>query len=939
MPTSPYIYEDGTTDAERYLTGCLDGTYVVGTKIKQLAERMLKEIDEGYEGYHYDPNYAIRPVAWIEKFCCLTTGKPGTPFILEPYERNILELTFGFVDDNNIRRFREVLLEIARKNGKAICTNAQLPTPVGWRRMGDIHPGDYVFGQDGKPSLVIAESEIFDKPTYRVTFEDGAVVDTSGDHIWTVQTKRSRGCAKNYLPGKTNQITRRKFREGGWFETTTEEMYNDKTFLYKRADGKGVEYKYRIPMCEPVEYPEKELPVDPYTFGTWLGDGSSNRTDITTGRQDVGETVALLEGLGHSCTVKHSHDNAFLIRVDKAERGKKNAFRMGLKSIGALNNKHIPDIYLQASINQRWELLRGLMDTDGYVSKAGQCQFCQKRENIADGFVELCASLGIKANKREKNATINGKDYGTVYVVEFWTDKERSCFHLKRKHERLKEKLSDRMKCKSIVSIERIPNVPTKCIAIDNPSHLYLVGRHYTATHNTELCAALNLYMLTSDGELAPQCYNAATNSSQAALCYGATMDMISQSRALSRYLEQGNIPRRKSTGIKFKKEFSKQNLGYLVTLTRNSSALDGLNVHYAVLDELAALRDAAVYSLTTGSTGSQEQPLIFMPSTENYVRDGVWDQRKKYAARWLEGAIHDPHFLGICYEMDDRSEMFVEEAWPKANPGLGTVKKWSFMRSEALKAKNDPTNLPEFLTKQLNLPSNQAAAFLTFEAACNDETYEFDPKVFKYCYIGIDAADSVDLSAATALFMRPGDDRIYRRSMYWVPEVAVEQLTNNTRQRDGVPYKDWEARGLVRLTPGNKVPRTVFLDFIQELADEGLYCKGIAYDPWHMEVIEDRMKMMVGEANLLPLRQGAKTLSQPMKQIKADLVAHRIVDNANPIDHWCNMNIAAVTDRNGEVLPVKKAGPTSRIDGFMSLLFAYAMLMQRFDEYQVAIN
>lgn len=817
MPTSPYIYEDGTTDAERYLTGCLDGNYVVGTKIKQLAERMLKEIDEGYEGYHYDPNYAIRPVAWIEKFCCLTTGKPGTPFILEPYERNILELTFGFVDDNNIRRIREVLLEIGRKNGKSVTTSTQLPTPSGWRTMAEIHPGDYVFGQDGKPSMVIAESEVFtDKPLYLVRFEDGAEVKATADHIWTV---------------------RHPYED--WFDTTTEELLPIISEGYEEVE---------VPRPLPVEYPEREFSEDPYSVGSICG----------------------------------------ALEVE------------------------VPDEYLLGSVAQRQALMDGLMGSCSCKKYGGEryVSFVTQNKLLMRQATELASSLGM-------SATLDDGCPDTLELI-------------------MPNGFDDG---KLIKSIEPIPTEPTKCIAIDNPSHLYLVGRHYTATHNTELCAALNLYMLTSDGELAPQCYNAATNSSQAALCYGATMDMIAQSRALSRYLEQGNIPRRKTTGIKFKKEFSKQNLGYLVTLTRNSSALDGLNVHYAVLDELAALRDAAVYSLTTGSTGSQEQPLIFMPSTENYVRDGVWDQRKKYAARWLEGAIHDPHFLGICYEMDDRSEMFVEEAWPKANPGLGTVKKWSFMRSEALKAKNDPTNLPEFLTKQLNLPSNQAAAFLTFEAACNDETYEFDPKVFKYCYIGIDAADSVDLSAATALFMRPGDDRIYRRSMYWVPEVAVEQLTNNTRQRDGVPYKDWEARGLVRLTPGNKVPRTVFLDFIQELADEGLYCKGIAYDPWHMEVIEDRMKMMVGEANLLPLRQGAKTLSQPMKQIKADLVAHRIVDNANPIDHWCNMNIAAVTDRNGEVLPVKKAGPTSRIDGFMSLLFAYAMLMQRFDEYQVAIN
>lgn len=573
--SSPYIDELGETDAERYLCGCLDGTYVVGKKMKQLAARMLNEMANGYKNYRWDPAYAIKPVAWIEKFCCLTTGKPGTPFVLEPYERMILELTFGFVDENNFRRFHEVLLEIGRKNGK------------------------------------------------------------------------------------------------------------------------------------------------------------------------------------------------------------------------------------------------------------------------------------------------------------------------------------------------------------------------------TEICAALNLYMLMRDGELAPQCYNASTTSAQAALCYGATVDMISQSKHLSKYLEQGSIPRRKGSGIKFKKEFSSKNRGFLVGLSRNTEAYDGLNVHYAVLDEMAAMRDPAVYNTIMSSLGSQDQPLVFMPSTENYVREGVWDMRKNYASRWLEGAIEDDHFLGICYELDDRNEAFDEEAWPKANPGLGTVKKWSFMRSEAKKAVNDPSTRPEFFTKQLNLPSNQASAFLTFEEACNPTTFEFDPKVFRYCIIGIDAADTVDLNAATALFMKPGDEHIYRRSMYWIPEEQVKVNSNNQRGRDGgVPYQRFADEGYLRIVPGNRVDHRCFIDWILELADEGLYCKGIGYDRWGMREIVNDMKMTVGEMNVFAIPFGPQSLSTPMKELKSMMRDGLIIDNNNPIDHMCNMNTACITDSSGNVKPIKKSSSLNRIDGFAALLLAWRVLtVEKKDEYLTAIN
>ncbi len=127
----PYIYidDEGKTDAERYLEGCLDGTHVVGRTIKRLAKKMLKEIAEGCKGrWHYDPELATRPVRWIEKFCKIPSAeKAGQPFILEPYERAIIELTFGFVDENGVRRFREVFVMIGRKNGKtALCAALNL---------------------------------------------------------------------------------------------------------------------------------------------------------------------------------------------------------------------------------------------------------------------------------------------------------------------------------------------------------------------------------------------------------------------------------------------------------------------------------------------------------------------------------------------------------------------------------------------------------------------------------------------------------------------------------------------------------------------------------------------------------------------------------------------------------------------------------------------
>lgn len=441
--SSDYINADGKTDAELYLESVNDGSIVSCRHIRRLSDIMLPRFHDEYHGFHYDPKKAVRPVKWIEKFCCFPEGeKMGQPFILEQYERAAIEMAFGFVNENDYRQHRQVLMMIARKNGKGVAISQELPTPSGWRKMGDLHVGDAVFGQDGKPSTIIAESEIFDKPTYVITFEDGASFKVTDDHIWTVQTKKSRACAKAYKSGATRQLGNRKYRAGGWFETTTQKMFDDPCFLRRRADGTGVEYKYRVPMSLPVEYPEKDLPIDPYTLGYWLGDGASGRPELTIGLVDLDEAISLLEERGHTCVTRLDHDNTYVTRLDGAGNGRPNPFKENLAALGVLNNKHIPDAYLQGSIEQRWELLRGLMDTDGFCSKAGQCEFTQKSELMVDQLVELCSSLGIKASKRSKEARCNGKPAGTVYQAQFWTDKAHSCFNLKRKHDRLKDKLA-----------------------------------------------------------------------------------------------------------------------------------------------------------------------------------------------------------------------------------------------------------------------------------------------------------------------------------------------------------------------------------------------------------------------------------------------------------------------------------------------------------------
>ena len=456
-----------------------------------------------------------------------------------------------------------------------------------------------------------------------------------------------------------------------------------------------------------------------------------------------------------------------------------------------------------------------------------------------------------------------------------------------------------------------------------------IVGRK---NGKSSLAAAIELYMLMADGEGAPQIYNVATKKEQAELAFNAALKMMRQSKKLLHHLNKRN-----------EDIYCPSNMGFIKPLSSNTGSLDGLDVHCAVLDEVAAMKDRDLYDLIKQGMSAREQPLLLQISTNGFVRGGIFDNQYDYAKQWLDGEITDERFLPFVYELDDRDEWKDEKCWVKANPGLGTVKKLEALRGYVQKAKDDPSFRPTVMTKDFNLPENTAVAWLDFDEAVNEETFDWREMGFRYCIVGFDASDTIDLTAAQALMMRPGDDKIYELSMYWIPEetIMAASESGSRRERDDAPYEAWIARGLMRTVPGNKIDKQVIVDWLCELRDEyDIYPYAVGFDPWHISDAERQsMEDLVGKGRALPVRQGALTLSQPMKQLRADYQANRIVDNNHPINAWCRMNVKVRTDINGNIQPAKKLdNPKNRIDGFAAELDAYTTLMNLFEDYQGVI-
>ena len=318
--------------------------------------------------------------------------------------------------------------------------------------------------------------------------------------------------------------------------------------------------------------------------------------------------------------------------------------------------------------------------------------------------------------------------------------------------------------------------------------------------------------MLIADKEGAPQIYNVANSEDQAKLAYNAAIRILRQSKPIQRYAHK-----------RAEDVYCAKNLGYMKPLTSQTRNLDGLDVHFAVIDELSAILNRDLYDLVKQGMSAREQPMLFIITTNGFVRGGIFDNQYDYARRWLNGEVEDDRFLAFIYELDDREEWVNESAWVKANPGLGTIKKLEALRGYVNKALQDMSFRPTVLTKDFNLPENQATAWLDFEEAVNEETFDVREMGFRYGICGFDAADTIDLTSAQMLMMRPGDERIYEMSMYWIPEDTIRNASESgdRKERDNVPYEQWIARGLLRTVPGNKVDKRVLIDWLQELKDE----------------------------------------------------------------------------------------------------------------------
>ena len=364
--------------------------------------------------------------------------------------------------------------------GKALYVDTPIPTPDGWTTMGEIKVGDTVFSDEGVPTRVTFVSEIrVDRECYDVEFSDGTTVTCDADHEWVTERFRDRKERKRRNGRGTPRI------EIGPARRTTREI----SASVSVRNGDKTTLNHTVAVAGSLQCKRRELPVDPYVLGVWLGDGTSRSGDVTTADPEI---LSELARRGFVARVR-PHGNSG--RADTyalwGEDGV--SLRRRLSPLGVIGNKHVPAVYLRASEAQRRDLLAGLLDTDGSVTPGGHIEFCNTKKRLAEAVFELAASLGLRPRMVESRATLAGEDCGPRWRVHFTSPS--NVFRLPRK-----------AKCsvarapywghgrRAIVRVTPRPSVPVRCIQVDAPSHLYLCSKALIPTHNTDLLALLAIH-------------------------------------------------------------------------------------------------------------------------------------------------------------------------------------------------------------------------------------------------------------------------------------------------------------------------------------------------------------------------------------------------------------------------------------------------------------
>lgn len=452
---------------------------------------------------------------------------------------------------------------------------------------------------------------------------------------------------------------------------------------------------------------------------------------------------------------------------------------------------------------------------------------------------------------------------------------------------------------------------------------ILIIGRK---NGKTELASALAHDMLLNDKENGPEIVCAANAKEQAMLTFNEAANMRSQSAALRK------VEKKRRSDI-----YCPYNFGTIKALASKTDNLDGLNISFAIQDEIHEQKNSALYDVLRQSQTFRNQPLFLIITTNGFLREAFFDNKYEETsniALWEDG-YKDMTVLPIIYELDKAEEWTDPKMWIKANPGLGVIKKKKTLADFVKKAKRDSMFLPTVMTKDFNIPENSAEGWLTYEEATNTKVVDMEYLKNSYAIGGCDLSAVRDLTCATLLIRKPNDENVYALQKYFLPRSRLDVLSADTNSNKEAPYQLWEEKKWLKVSEGATVDfHDVTMWFVDMVKTYNIRPLWICYDAalsgyWREEMEEYGFVME-------KIRQGPFTWTYPMKALKGILEEHRLIYQNNPMLRWCLLNTGQKSlNKSGiESIQPVKVSDKRRIDGMVSLLNAWTGYQGHEQEY-----
>jgi len=426
----------------------------------------------------------------------------------------------------------------------------------------------------------------------------------------------------------------------------------------------------------------------------------------------------------------------------------------------------------------------------------------------------------------------------------------------------------------------------------------------------TTKLAGIGAFGLTKDNEGGPEVYAAATKREQSKILFDEVCRMIKQSP-----------PLRKRLDVQQHRIINPSNFGKFEPLSADGNTMDGLNPHFALVDELHAHKTPEVWNVLNSALGARLQALIWAITTAGFNKNGICYEIREYAVKVLTGVIDDDSFFSIIFTIDEGDDWQDESCWIKANPNLGVSISLDYLREQARQAAVMPTAKTNFLTKHLNVWVTGDSLWCNIEKwkECGDDYTIEDLKDAVEVYLAVDLSSTSDISSIGGVAIMPdGEWRTFGK--HYLPEEAV----NNSMRKTAVPFRQWHEDGWLTLTPGNVIDYGFIeadLDyFMQELS-----VKEIAFDRWNSSQLVNNM--MEKGAPMIAFGQGYASMNAPMKEVERRYLCKEIKHRNDPVLTWGMSNLVADQDPAGNIKPAKNKS-SEKIDPAVALTMAVGRAM-----------